>query len=132
MASLEKRTRPPPPKRPGACALTDASGNCNGFLAQHDFLAFLLAGTHKIEGSHYDPQDTEAQRVERFVPAHACYREWTNQIENHTTKVGYEPKHWDDEVFEPVERVVFLERHHRNDARGHVEHEGAEIADQRD
>ena len=47
------------------------------------------------------------------------------------TPVRRQSEHWDDQMFEPVESMVFLEGHHRYPACNHIEQECPEIADQR-
>ena len=84
------------------------------FCTEQNFFAHLGAAGFEVNQPINAPDGGDAQGDVRFLPAHAGYEERSNEVEQHAGEVG---KHTEDRhkhMLEPMEAMMFLERHDRD------------------
>ena len=86
---------------------------------------------HKIERAVNAPDGCNTEGNKWFLRTHARDEEWSNEVEQHARQIrATDPEDGTNMCLKPLKRVVLAERHDRNVARQHVQHERAKVAAQ--
>src|SRR5271168_2122897 len=93
-------------------------------------LAFLLGVAGEIDCSVQAPYNCQNDGEDRFLPTTKSFQ-WSNDIEGKAGEISDRTENRHDHVLKPMKRVMFLESHDTNDVGEAVQHEGAEVRQQR-